>query len=195
MYTRTLFSQLRGSSPPPLHFHEKPGKRAALTLASIAVEIILITTSRSPVARAKPIILLAQSYGRLGNRLWTMANLLAFAIEKGLTFLAPPYSDEIKSPSLKQTPCLNGWAQKIAELGYRLNLKLPLFPTLLLKEGELLELDSDCDFEGLARSSVSCSYQDFISRRLQAPAPPKGDYRHSRACIRSAGFAAARHPR
>src|SRR5262249_52760705 len=36
--------------------------------------------------------------------------------------------------------------------GDRLNLKLSLFPTLLLKEGELLDLDHDADFEGLARS-------------------------------------------
>jgi hypothetical protein len=99
-----------------------------------------------PVIRAQPIIMLAQSHGRLGNRIWTLANLLAYAIEKRLSLLAPP-SDQIKAPV-----CLEGWAGKLAMLGYRLNLKLPLFPTLLLKEGELLDLDHDADFEGLARS-------------------------------------------
>ena len=53
--------------------------------------------SGSPVTSAQPIIVLAQSHGRLGNRLWTLANLLAYAIEKRLTLLAPPYSDQIKS--------------------------------------------------------------------------------------------------
>jgi Glycosyl transferase family 11 len=96
---------------------------------------------------ARPIIVLAQSHGRLGNRLWTLANLLAYAIEKRLTLLAPP-SSQIKSPAVLR----EGWPGKLALLGYRLNLKLSFFPTLLLKEGELLDLEHDPDFEGLARS-------------------------------------------
>jgi hypothetical protein len=98
------------------------------------------------VASAQPIIVLAQSHGRLGNRLWTLANLSAHAIEKRLTLLAP-YSNQIKSTAvLRKVP------GKLAVLGYRLNLKLSFFPTLLLKEGELLDLDHDPDFEDLARS-------------------------------------------
>src|SRR5262249_15045966 len=100
----------------------------------------------SPVTSVQPIIVLAQSHGRLGNRLWTLANLSAYAIEKRLTLLAP-YSNQIKSPAvLRRVP------GKLAVLGYRLNLKLSFFPTILLKEGELLDLDHDSDFEGLARS-------------------------------------------
>src|SRR5262249_7518940 len=99
----------------------------------------------SPVTSVQPIIVLAQSHGRLGNRLWTLANLSAYAIDKRLTLLAP-YSNQIKSPAvLREMP------GKLVVLGYRLNLKLSFFPTLLLKEGELLDLDHDPDFEGLAR--------------------------------------------
>jgi hypothetical protein len=98
------------------------------------------------VTSAQPIIVLAQSHGRLGNRLWTLANLSAYAIEKRLTLLAP-YSNQIKSPAV-----LGEVPGKLAMLGYRLNLKLSFFPTMLLKEGELLDLDHDPDFEDLARS-------------------------------------------
>jgi hypothetical protein len=78
---------------------------------------------------------------------------MAFAIEKRLTLMAPPYSDQFKSPGvLTRTRFLAGWAGKLALLAYRLNLKLSLFPSLLLKQGELLDLDDDPDFEGLVRS-------------------------------------------
>jgi hypothetical protein len=104
------------------------------------------------VTSAQPIVVLAQSHGRLGNRLWTLANLLAYAIEKQLTLLAARY-EQIKSRAVpERMRYLSGWEGKLATLGYRLNLKVPIFPTLLLKEGELLDLDHDTDFDGLARS-------------------------------------------
>ena len=88
------------------------------------------------------------SHGRLGNRLWTLANLLAYAIEKQFTLVAPPYSDFKSLIALRRTRRL-GWAGKLDISAYRVNSKLPLFPTLLLNEGELLDLDHDADLEPL----------------------------------------------
>jgi hypothetical protein len=131
----------------------------------------------------RPIIILAQSHGRLGNRLWTLANLLAFALEKQLTLLATRY-EQIKSRAVPEwVRYLKGWEEKLATLGYRLNLKLPIFPTLLLKEGELLDLDHDADFDGLARSrhllflsgfyfAAPASLQRHRQKIVTALAPP-----------------------
>jgi hypothetical protein len=138
----------------------------------------------SPVTSAQPIVVLAQSHGRLGNRLWTLANLLAYVLEKQLTLLAHPYPDQIKSPAVSgRMRCLEGWQGKLATLGYRLNLKLPLFPTILLREGELLDLDHDVDFESLARSryvlflsgfyfAAPASLQRHRQEMVTALAPP-----------------------
>jgi len=135
------------------------------------------------VTSAQPIVVLAQSHGRLGNRLWTLANLLAYAIEKQLTLLAACY-EQIKSPAVPgRIRYLKGWEGKLATLGYRLNLKLPIFPTLLLKEGELLDLDHDADFDGLARSrhllflsgfyfAAPASLQRHRQKIVTALAPP-----------------------
>jgi hypothetical protein len=104
------------------------------------------------VTSAKPIVILAQSHGRLGNRLWTLANLLAYTVEKQLTLLTTRYEQIKLRPVPERMRYLRGWEEKLATLGYRLNIKLPIFPTLLLKEGELLDLDHDADFDGLVRS-------------------------------------------
>ena len=134
--------------------------------------------ARSLVNRARSVIVLAQSHGRLGNRLWTLANLLAYAIERQFALVAPPYSDALKSLVLtRRTRLLGGWAGKLNVLAYRVNLKLPLFPTLLLKEGELLDLDHDPDFERLARLRRVLFLSGFYF------AAPKSLKRHREAII------------
>jgi hypothetical protein len=101
-------------------------------------------------------IIITGRYGRLGNRLWTYANVLAFALEHSIEVINPAFDDFANSFS-SNTLAFCGkdefsrrqrYAYTLAKLGgwdllYKLNLRLRRFPTIELGEGHCLDLDID----------------------------------------------------
>ena len=98
-------------------------------------------------------IVISGEYGRLGNRLWTYANLLAFGAENDI---------QIRNPRFRSAPFFEGtgpcakiagqsWPALYWGLCHRLNLRAQLFSNVTIPEGRLINIEQDADFLTLAR--------------------------------------------
>ncbi len=106
-------------------------------------------------------------YGRLANRLWTYANVVAFAAERGIKVLNPAFRDfedgfSFSKEALREKYTFNisgsfGVKQYLNiffELLYRVNLRTHLFPIIELGEGGRLLLDN-CETDEYFRKAFS----------------------------------------
>ena len=83
------------------------------------------------------IVLLSQ-YGRLGNKLWTYANVLSYAIEFDLRVVNPGFD---KMTNIFNNIYNNYYQDKIASFASHINNRARLFPSVVLNNGQLLNLD------------------------------------------------------
>jgi hypothetical protein len=103
------------------------------------------------------VLVIADHCGRLGNRLWTFANALAWGMENGCSVLAPGFAEYAAHfPELARHSRTPGWlapgclGRRLAattpasawKLLFRLNLRLRAWPYLAVPDGEALDLDS-----------------------------------------------------
>lgn len=98
-------------------------------------------------------IVISGEYGRLGNRLWTYANLLAFGAENGIQirnprFASVPFFENAGPCAAIAGRSLPAWYWGIS---HRLNLRARLFSNVTIPEGRLVNIDEDADFLTLAR--------------------------------------------
>jgi hypothetical protein len=85
------------------------------------------------------LVLLAQ-HGRLGNRLWTYANVLAYAMEHNFCVYNPLFdSEENNFANSNDRKSILNYALPFLS---RINLKVKLYPSIILKDGWLLSLDN-----------------------------------------------------
>ena len=86
-------------------------------------------------------------YGRMGNRIWTFANVLAFARDNGIkvsNLAFSQYEDFFEGRSglaANATP-IKWLGEKALRLLYKVNLRLRLFPVIELGESGFLNLDA-----------------------------------------------------
>ncbi|MBE9203864.1 alpha-1,2-fucosyltransferase [Synechocystis salina LEGE 06099] len=82
--------------------------------------------------------MLSSQYGRLGNKLWTYANVLSYAMEFDLRVVNPSFDT---MASVFSNTYNNYFQNKIASVTSRINNKAHLFPSVVLENGQLLSLD------------------------------------------------------
>lgn len=96
-------------------------------------------------------IVLVQSPGRLGNKLWTLANVLAFCIENGTGFV---HADMHGLPPLSGS-ILAGYCKHSESALYRAWLKLArkarLHDSLTIRPREYVDLDQSTELKALIR--------------------------------------------
>jgi len=99
-------------------------------------------------------IVITGRYGSLGNRLWTYANVLAFALDRRIGIVNPAFrvfADAFEEKILAfcgESPFARHYASRLSQLGgwdllYKLNLRLRCFPIIELGESSCLNLDDD----------------------------------------------------
>ena len=109
-------------------------------------------------------IVISGEYGRLGNRLWTYANLLAFGAENDI---------QIRNPRFRSAPFFEGtgpcakiagqsWPVLYWGLCHRLNLRAQLFSNVTIPEGRLINIEQDADFLTLARKRALVFVDGFF---------------------------------
>jgi Glycosyl transferase family 11 len=109
-------------------------------------------------------IVISGEYGRLGNRLWTYANLLAFGAENGV---------QIRNPRFRSAPFFQGtgpctkiagqsWPALYWGLCHRLNLRARMFSNVTIPEGRLVNIEQDADFLTLARKRALVFVDGFF---------------------------------
>lgn len=115
-------------------------------------------------------LVIADRCGRLGNRLWTFANAVAWGMEHGCPVLNPGLAEHASDfPGLVRRSRCPGWvpAGRLARgfawvvppsawaLLYRADLRLRFWPHLALADGEFLDLDSEPVSRRLASAPVA----------------------------------------
>ena len=109
-------------------------------------------------------IVISGEYGRLGNRLWTYANLLAFGAENGVQIRNPRF----RSAAFFQGtgPCSKiagqSWPAFYWGLCHRLNLRARMFSNVTIPEGRLINIEQDADFLTLARKRALVFVDGFF---------------------------------
>ena len=109
-------------------------------------------------------IVISGEYGRLGNRLWTYANLLAFGAENGV---------QIRNPRFRSAPFFQGtgpcskiagqsWPAFYWGLCHKLNLRARMFSNVTIPEGRLINIEQDADFLTLARKRALVFVDGFF---------------------------------
>lgn len=101
-------------------------------------------------------IVYTNSFGRLGNQLWTHAHLLAIALDRDVAFLSTTLrshdgwrdgNGSSVQPSAKRlTLRPPGWAYLSATLAYRADLRLRFATIVGLMDGELLDMEESAAF-------------------------------------------------
>lgn len=90
--------------------------------------------------------------GRLGNRLWTYANVLAFAIEHKIRIVNPQFREfpyfveDIAGHSLSRiiNPSQRSKVlSSLARVAYKVNLRVRQYPSIQLGDSRLIELDDE----------------------------------------------------
>lgn len=91
---------------------------------------------------------IVRSYGRLGNQLWTYANILAFAKEHNIRVFHQGFDHSLFDKNQNASAPLKIWRlidinlrRIFINLIYRINLKVRLLPILNIGEDGLLHLD------------------------------------------------------
>ena len=90
---------------------------------------------------SKPTICLLGQSGRLGNRLWTYANVLAYALENNFIVCNPRFKVEEKQFFIAEQE-QNSFDNYIFPFIAKINLRANLFPYIILKDGDLINLDA-----------------------------------------------------
>lgn len=90
--------------------------------------------------------------GRLGNRLWTYANVLAFAMEHKIRVVNPQFGEFPYFVEDTSDPSLTGIIHpsrrstliaSIARVAYKINLRVHRYPSIQLGDSRLFELDDE----------------------------------------------------
>ncbi len=86
----------------------------------------------------KPIIALLSQYGRLGNRLWTYANVLAYGMKHNFSVHNPSfYNDSRFFSGINE----NNILKEVLPIFSRINDRISIFDSIKLDNGYLLDLD------------------------------------------------------
>ena len=94
-------------------------------------------------------LVIAGKYGRMGNQIWTFANVLAFARTNKIRCVNTAFADcpDYFLASTDQALGRSGPARKVRNallrLLYKINLRVKWFPVIELGEGGCLDLDSE----------------------------------------------------
>ena len=119
-------------------------------------------------------IVVVGRYGRLGNRIWTFANVLAWAIERRIAIANPafePFTNFFDRPIVLTANVLSSTSligprrraeavvSRALDLAYRVNLRTKVFPNILIGETARLMLDDD----PLATTLLGTSRMAFMS--------------------------------
>ena len=90
--------------------------------------------------------------GRLGNRLWTYANVLAFAMHHRIRVVNPLFGEFGYFAEETRSPEINGLLapsrssillRAAARVAYKVNLRAKFYPSIQLGDSRLLELDDE----------------------------------------------------
>lgn len=109
-------------------------------------------------------IVISGEYGRLGNRLWTYANLLAFGAENDIQIRNPQFGS---APFFERKGACspiagNAWPAPYWTFCHRVNLRLQVFSNVTIPEGRLVNIDQDADFLTLARKRALVFVDGFF---------------------------------
>lgn len=128
------------------------------------------------------VIILTQSPGRLGNKLWTLANVLAFCLDNDLRLVHADMSglDRIRNSFLaecrehRENPLFRAWL--------RIARKLRLHKSLAVGNGEYVNLDQSPELKEMARCRRTLQLAGYYL------AAPESLSRHKQAVIEALQF-------
>jgi hypothetical protein len=115
------------------------------------------------------VLIIADRSARLGNRLWTFANVVAWCLENRRSVLNPGFVDfAAEYPFLTKRSRLPGWLvstsitsrvlaalpRQIWDLVYRVNLRIHTFPHVALADNDMADIDEPNARQYLLDSSL-----------------------------------------
>lgn len=96
-------------------------------------------------------------FGRLGNQLWTYANVMAYALDKRIPLINMAFeggmffngirAETSRDCELERLVLDGAVIKKLARFVYKVNLRVGYYPFIQLGEGNLLNLDSSREYE------------------------------------------------
>lgn len=94
-----------------------------------------------PNVKSTKLVLLAQN-GRLGNRIWTYANVLAFSVEHKFGVFNPAFDSKESSFLSTNSKNRKAISNHLFNILSRINNKIHLYPSMNLRNGCLINLDT-----------------------------------------------------
>jgi hypothetical protein len=98
---------------------------------------------------------LVGKFGRLGNQLWTYANVLAYSLEHGIELVnvsfdaASLFTQPSKVDTLRTFVRASAFAEKAIRSLYRINLRTRVFPFVQTGESDAFDMDASGELEAL----------------------------------------------